>query len=307
MLSKGVKAKLAEGARAGRADARRLHGGDSHTISILYGGGAPLINSGRALDGGLRRHHRRADGGPALQHRRESRAKIIYERLINVTDDPGVKEALGFLMTREVAHQKSFEKALYAIEPNFPSGKLPGMPEYTDKYYNMSHGTGDTRGPWNEGKEWEFVSDPEKQGPVDGGEGDAMVMLSPSEAALANKEAARTASKTERTRRQVPTSAPAPEPARPSRWAATECGALPWRARGRLHRSLGQPGRAPVPDGAGFRPMRHRPVAAAAAASVEARPRRSLASRGERERRPPPGSAGGRLRRRRSLPDACGR
>ena len=70
----------------------------------------------------------------------EARAKIIYERLINVTDDPGVKEALGFLMTREIAHQKSFEKALYSIEPNFPSGKLPGMPDFTNKYYNMSQG-----------------------------------------------------------------------------------------------------------------------------------------------------------------------
>ncbi|MEA3123125.1 MAG: Mn-containing catalase, partial [Caballeronia sp.] len=38
----------------------------------------------------------------------EARAKIIYERLINVTADPGIKEALGFLMTREIAHQKSF-------------------------------------------------------------------------------------------------------------------------------------------------------------------------------------------------------
>jgi Mn-containing catalase len=26
----------------------------------------------------------------------EWRAKIVYERLINCTDDPGVKEALGF-------------------------------------------------------------------------------------------------------------------------------------------------------------------------------------------------------------------
>jgi Mn-containing catalase len=56
----------------------------------------------------------------------EARAKIVYERLINLTDDPGVKEALGFLMTREIAHQKSFEKALYSISPNFPPGKLPG-------------------------------------------------------------------------------------------------------------------------------------------------------------------------------------
>jgi Mn-containing catalase len=41
-----------------------------------------------------------------------------------VTDDLGIKDALSFLMTREIAYQKSFEKALYAIEPNFPPGKL---------------------------------------------------------------------------------------------------------------------------------------------------------------------------------------
>jgi Mn-containing catalase len=87
----------------------------------------------------------------------EARANIIYERLINTTDDPGVKEALGFLMTREVAHQKAFEKALYSIEPNFPPGKLPGHPEFTDKYYNTSQGAGDMRGPWNSGDQWEFV------------------------------------------------------------------------------------------------------------------------------------------------------
>jgi Mn-containing catalase len=52
---------------------------------------------------------------------RRKRAKIVYERLINVTDDPGIKETfLGFLVTREIAHQKSFEKALHSIQPNFP-------------------------------------------------------------------------------------------------------------------------------------------------------------------------------------------
>ncbi|WP_438893700.1 manganese catalase family protein, partial [Bacillus cereus group sp. BC255] len=73
----------------------------------------------------------------------ESRAKIVYERLINCTDDPGVKDALNFLMTREVAHQKSFEKALYAMEPHFPAGKLVGLPAFADKYYDMSQGEGD--------------------------------------------------------------------------------------------------------------------------------------------------------------------
>jgi Mn-containing catalase len=105
----------------------------------------------------------------------EARAKIVYERLMNVTDDPGVKEALGFLMTREIAHQLSFEKALHSIQPNFPQGKLPGMPEFTNKYFNMS-GEPNVRGPWNQGDEWEYVENPEPA--VDGGDGLASVTLS---------------------------------------------------------------------------------------------------------------------------------
>jgi len=97
---------------------------------------------------------------------------------MNVTDDPGVKEALGFLMTREIAHQLSFEKALHSIQPNFPQGKLPGMPEFTNKYFNMS-GEPNVRGPWNEGEEWEYVEHPTAA--VDGGDGSASVMLSAEE------------------------------------------------------------------------------------------------------------------------------
>ncbi|MBC2623130.1 manganese catalase family protein, partial [Citrobacter cronae] len=70
----------------------------------------------------------------------EARAKIVYERLINVTDDPGVKDALAFLMTREAAHQLSFEKALQSIRNNYPPGKLPPISEYANTYYNMSEG-----------------------------------------------------------------------------------------------------------------------------------------------------------------------
>ena len=38
----------------------------------------------------------------------EARAKIVYERLINFCDDPGTKDALQFLMTREITHMKAF-------------------------------------------------------------------------------------------------------------------------------------------------------------------------------------------------------
>ncbi|CAG9253986.1 hypothetical protein PCAR4_350179 [Paraburkholderia caribensis] len=34
---------------------------------------------------------------------------------------------------------------------NFPQGKLPGVPEYTSVYYNMSDGDDAPRGPWNQG------------------------------------------------------------------------------------------------------------------------------------------------------------
>jgi Mn-containing catalase len=159
MLTKGAKGKLAEAAEETSELYRSMTaGGESHTLSILYGGGPALINSGGQV---WSAGYIDSIGDPTCDLRSniaaEARAKIIYERLINVTGDPGVKEALGFLMTREVAHQKSFEKALYSIENNFPPGKLPGMPEYASKYYNMSQGPGDARGPWNQGEEWEYV------------------------------------------------------------------------------------------------------------------------------------------------------
>jgi len=56
----------------------------------------------------------------------EARAKIVYERLIKQCDDPGCKDTLNFLMTREVAHQKMFQAALDSITENFPPGTLPG-------------------------------------------------------------------------------------------------------------------------------------------------------------------------------------
>lgn len=73
-------------------------GNDSHITSVLYGAGAPLTNSA-----GVPWSAAYIDtiGEPTADFRSniaaEARAKIVYERLMNVTDDPGVKEALGFL------------------------------------------------------------------------------------------------------------------------------------------------------------------------------------------------------------------
>ena len=95
----------------------------------------------------------------------ESRAKIVYEYLLQFTDDEYVKETLRFLMTREVAHFQMFEAALNNIKPNFPPGVLQADPRYSNKYFNMSNGTS-VRGPWNQGvspelgETWEYIEDP---------------------------------------------------------------------------------------------------------------------------------------------------
>jgi Mn-containing catalase len=196
MLNKGVKGELAEASQT-EADLYRslTQGGDSHTQAILYGGGPSLTNSS-----GVPWTAAYIDtiGDPVCDLRSniaaESRAKIVYERLINVTDDPGVKEALGFLMTREIAHQKSFEKALYSIESNFPPGKLQGIPEYANLYVNTSQGEGDTEGPWNSGDQWRRMDDVVGGIPVDGGDGDASVGLTSSEQSDLSSFAARTMS-----------------------------------------------------------------------------------------------------------------
>ncbi len=195
MLNKGAKGDLAEAVEEEAALYRSLTegGNDSHITSLLYGGGPALTNSA-----GVPWTAAYIDtiGEPTADFRSniaaEARAKIIYERLINVTDDPGIKDALAFLMTRELAHQKSFEKALHAIQPNFPQGKLPGVPEFTSVYFNMSQGDDDRRGPWNEGDQWEFVADP--QPAVDGGDGTAEVMLPAKQAETLLQMAKRTAS-----------------------------------------------------------------------------------------------------------------
>ncbi|PWK94299.1 Mn-containing catalase [Pantoea allii] len=178
MLNKGAKGELAEGTEEEGELYRSITGAgnDSHLTSILYGGGPALTNSG-----GVPWTAAYVDTiGEVTADLRsnvaaEARAKIIYERLINVTDDVGVKDALGFLMTREAAHQLSFEKALYAIQDNFPPGKLPPIEQYAHNYYNMSEG-GEVRGSWNSDENFNYISNPEPA--VDGGDGLASVTLS---------------------------------------------------------------------------------------------------------------------------------
>jgi Mn-containing catalase len=196
MLNKGAKGRLSEAAESEAELYRSItgNGNSSHVTQVLYGGGPALTNSGGQL---WNAGYIDSIGDPSADLRSniaaEARAKIVYERLINVTDDPGVKDALGFLMTREIAHQQSFEKALYSMSPNFPPGKLPGDPRFTNVYFNMSQGNGDSRGPWNAEENFEFVTGGDAQKSVDG-DGDAAVTLTQTEQDVREQLVVRTAS-----------------------------------------------------------------------------------------------------------------
>ena len=95
----------------------------------------------------------------------------MYERLINFCDDAGTKDALQFLMTREITHMKAFAAALESMmKPAFSIGKIAPTPDLVNQFFNDSTGSGDegeidTRGPWNEGGDWEFVESPALSAP----------------------------------------------------------------------------------------------------------------------------------------------
>jgi Mn-containing catalase len=196
MLNKGVKVQLSEG-QMNEAELYQMIGatGSSAKEAILFGGGPSLTDSAGVPWTAAYIDSR---GEPTVDLRSniaaEARAKIVYERLINITDDPGIKEALGFLMTREIAHQKSFEKALYAIENNFPSGKLPGIEKYANVYVNTSQGEGDMNGPWNFGDQWDRIDNLAETMPIDGGDGLATVTLDRTDIDALSKLSTRTMS-----------------------------------------------------------------------------------------------------------------
>ena len=66
------------------------------------------------------------------------------------------------------------------------------VPAFASVYYNMSQG--EVRGAWNQGADWDFINDRDKQMAVDGGEGDAEVALPTDDIDVLDMMAARTLS-----------------------------------------------------------------------------------------------------------------
>src|ERR1700749_2582492 len=136
-------------------------------IAIAGGGGVALFNSmGDAWTADYLKITGELDVDLRSNIAAEARAKIVYERLINFTEDQGSIDALKFLMTREITHMKAFTAALESLgKDRFTIGQIPPDPEWVNKYMDDSTGEGDdgetnARGPWNEGGDWEVIEAP---------------------------------------------------------------------------------------------------------------------------------------------------
>jgi Mn-containing catalase len=136
-------------------------------IAIAGGGGVALQNSqGNPWTADYLKITGELDVDLRSNIAAEARAKIVYERLINFCDDAGTKDALQFLMTREITHMKAFMTALDSMGKDpLEIGLIPPTPGVVNQYFNDSTGEGDfgetdVRAAWNEGNGMEYVEAP---------------------------------------------------------------------------------------------------------------------------------------------------
>jgi len=142
-------------------------------VAIAGGGGVALFDS---MGNAWTANYLKITGDLAVDLRSniaaEARAKIVYERLLSFTQDPGSKQALQFLMTREITHMRAFAAALESMDkPQFSIGTVRPTPGLVDEYFNAStgqsqYGDKDVQGPWNEGNGLHLV-----ESEIEGGEG----------------------------------------------------------------------------------------------------------------------------------------
>ncbi len=135
--------------------------------AITGGGGVNLVNSqGSAWTANYLKITGELDVDLRNNIAAEARAKITYERLIDFCDDPGTKDALQCLMTREITHMKAFMLGLDSLgKPPLEIGRIPPTPGLVDQYFNDStgddqNGAADLIGPWNDEAAFERVDNP---------------------------------------------------------------------------------------------------------------------------------------------------
>ncbi|BBL79788.1 hypothetical protein RxyAA322_16420 [Rubrobacter xylanophilus] len=108
----------------------------------------------------------------------ESQGRLQVCRLYQMTDDPGVRDMLSFLIARDTMHQNQWLAAIEELEKdgleetpvpsNFPQEREFSQVAY--KYMNFSEGTESEQGRWASGPsvdgkgEFEYVADPRPLG-----------------------------------------------------------------------------------------------------------------------------------------------
>jgi Mn-containing catalase len=111
-------------------------------VAIAGGGGVSLFDS---MGNAWTADYLKVTGDLAVDLRSniaaEARAKIVYERLIAFTQDQGSKEALQFLMTREITHMRAFTAALDSMDkPQFSVGIIKPTPTLVDQFSTLPLG-----------------------------------------------------------------------------------------------------------------------------------------------------------------------
>ena len=110
----------------------------------------------------------------------ESQGRLQAGRLYNMTDDPGVKDMLAYLITRDTMHQNQWLAAIAELEAEgFDETPVPkGIPESIQKqefayrFLNHSESTESGEGRWAKGPsmdgkgEFEYVANPPALGPA---------------------------------------------------------------------------------------------------------------------------------------------
>src|SRR5947208_15916626 len=96
-------------------------------MAVAGGGGVNLVNSmGNPWTADYLKITGELDVDLRSNIAAEARAKIVYERLINFCRDVGSRDALQFLMTREITHMKAFAAAVESTQkPALAIGELP--------------------------------------------------------------------------------------------------------------------------------------------------------------------------------------
>jgi Mn-containing catalase len=110
----------------------------------------------------------------------ESQGRLQAVRLYEMTEDPGVKDTLSFLIARDTMHQNQWLAAIEDLESSGLEGPLvpSSFPQSLEKqevsyqFLNLSAGTDSAEGRWAQGRspdgkgEFEYVENPQPLGPV---------------------------------------------------------------------------------------------------------------------------------------------